>query len=181
MTCIVALKHGDKIFMGADSAAFKDDEVIDRADKKVFRLGEFLIGFSGSFRVGQIVQWGFNPPKYNSDRSIMHYMVCDFVDQLRNTLDCRGALLKDDKGDNFDADLVVAFRGNIFTIEADFNVSLKVGDYTSSGSGTPYALGALYILKDLNMSPEEKVRAALLASSNYCPSVREPFNILSVP
>ena len=63
MTCIVAIKHDNEIWMGGDSAAFRDDERTNRADEKVFKNGDFLLGYSGSFRVGQLIRYAFNPPK----------------------------------------------------------------------------------------------------------------------
>ena len=63
MTCVVALRTDHSILLGSDSLASDTDIGVHRVDPKVFRLGEFGIGYGGSFRFGQIVQYFFNPPK----------------------------------------------------------------------------------------------------------------------
>lgn len=166
--------------MGGDTAAFREDELTHRADEKVFKYGEFLFGFSGSFRVGQLVRYAFHPPKNAKQKSDMEYMVVDFVDSLRFLLEEKGKLLKDESGDSYDSEIVVGFRKKIYVIESDFNVSVSSEKYIASGSGSPYALGALHILnQNENLHPKVKVEMALKASSQYCPSVKAPFTILS--
>lgn len=180
MTCIVAIKHDNEIWIGGDSAAFRDDERTSRADEKVFKHGEFLFGYSGSFRVGQLVRYAFNPPKNNKQKSDMEYMVVDFVDSLRFLLEEKGKLLKDESGDSYDSEIVVGFRNKIYVIESDFNVSTSTEKYVVSGSGSAYALGALYVLDENdNIKPKDKVEIALKASAQYCPSVKAPFTIMS--
>ena len=63
MTCIVGLSHQGKVFMGGDAAAADDNIVSARKEPKVFIKNGYLIGYSGSFRFGKVVQYSFNPPK----------------------------------------------------------------------------------------------------------------------
>lgn len=180
MTCVVALEKDGVIWMGADSAAFRNDEINIRTDPKVFKVDNFLFGFSGSFRVGQLIRYAFRPPKNTRQRSDMEYMVVDFVDSLKLLLEEKGVLLKDGTGDSHDSEIVVGFHKKIYVIESDFNVSIRNENYAVSGSGAAYALGALYILNlNQSMGPEEKIELALRASVEYCPSVRLPFVIMS--
>ena len=179
MTCIVALEHEGVLWMGGDSAAFREDEISCRADPKVFQYGEFLFGFSGSFRVGQLLRYGFQPPK-QSGKSDMGYMVIDFVDALRTFLDQKGTHLKEGSGDSHDSEIVVGFRRKIYVIEPDFNVSMPLEKYVASGSGSAYALGALSVLEEIGiMHPSSKIETALKVSAQHCPSVRAPFTIMS--
>ncbi len=59
MTCIVALIHENKVFMGGDAAASDDKSglIFQRTDPKVFKVGQYGIGFVDSFRMGQILQY----------------------------------------------------------------------------------------------------------------------------
>ena len=52
MTCIVGLIDGRRVWMGGDSAGVSGLDITVRADAKVFRNGDFLIGFTSSFRMG---------------------------------------------------------------------------------------------------------------------------------
>lgn len=51
MTCIVGLEHNGRVYIGADSAGVSGWDLTVRADKKVFRNGSFLFGFTDSFRM----------------------------------------------------------------------------------------------------------------------------------
>ena len=55
MTCIVGLIDGRRVWMGGDSAGVSGLDITVRADAKVFRNGDFLIGFTSSFRMGQLL------------------------------------------------------------------------------------------------------------------------------
>lgn len=57
MTCIIGYndKENEKIYMIGDSAGVSNLDVTVRSDKKVFFNGDFLFGFTTSFRMGQIL------------------------------------------------------------------------------------------------------------------------------
>ena len=57
MTCIVALVHENKVLFGGDASASDDKSglIFQRHDPKVFKVGQFGIGFVDSFRMGQIL------------------------------------------------------------------------------------------------------------------------------
>ncbi len=180
MTCVVALEDNGSIWMGADSASYREDEVLIRQDEKVFKNGEFLIGFSGSFRIGQLLRWSLRPPKFLNNKAHMEYLVCDFVECLRNLLDTKGVLFKEETGDAHDSEIVLGFKGNIYVIEADFNVSSLRQKFAVSGSGFAYALGAMNVLyHDISLTPKQKIERALAVAGEYSPSVKSPFVVLN--
>jgi hypothetical protein len=55
MTCIVGLRQGGKVFIGGDSAGISGWDVTVRADPKVFLSGPYAMGFTSSFRLGQLL------------------------------------------------------------------------------------------------------------------------------
>ncbi len=55
MTCIVGLEHNNSVYIGGDSLGSTSGVTIVRQDKKVFHNGETLIGFTSSYRMGQLV------------------------------------------------------------------------------------------------------------------------------
>ena len=57
MTCIVGLVDDGKVYMGGDAASVDGYIVRTSALSKVFRNGPFLIGYSTSWRMGQILQY----------------------------------------------------------------------------------------------------------------------------
>lgn len=180
MTCVVAIEHEGKVWMGGDSAATREDDIVCRSNEKVFINGEFIIGYSGSFRIGQLLQYALKPPKQNLFKQTdMEYMVIDFVDALRKMLKEKGALMEEKEGDAHDSEFIVGYQGKIYVIESDFNVSRPLYNYAACGVGMDYALGAMFVMPE-ELHVVSKIEKALLASSEFCTAVRKPFNILSL-
>ena len=63
MTCIVAVTDGQTVVIGGDSAGAAGQELRIRADPKVFLVGSFAIGFTTSFRMGQILRYSAHLPE----------------------------------------------------------------------------------------------------------------------
>jgi ATP-dependent protease HslVU (ClpYQ) peptidase subunit len=170
MTCIVALEDNGKIYMGADSAAVDGEAISLRKEPKIFKCGEFLIGFSHSFRYGQIVEHCFKPPKV-TEKNIVKYMVTEFVPELRITLAMN-------EFEEKESCMIIGHRGKIFYVESDWNVGYDETNYHSIGSGAPAAFGSLYSTK--GQHPLDRVRVALEAAQEFTTSVRGPFNYLDI-
>jgi hypothetical protein len=79
MTCIVGLEHQGKVYIGADSAGVQGYNVTCRSDEKVFQNKDFILGFTSSFRMGQLLRYSFNPPTQPANKDDMHYLATDFI------------------------------------------------------------------------------------------------------
>ena len=95
MTCIVALSHEGKVYLGGDAAASDDKSglIFQRTDPKVFKVGQYGIGFIDSFRMGQILQYGWTPPKYTPTRgnkNLDKFMRTRFVDSVKDAFKQNG-------------------------------------------------------------------------------------------
>jgi len=170
MTCIVALEDNGKNYMGADSAAVDGEAISLRKEPKIFKCGDFLIGFSHSFRYGQIIEHCFNPPKI-SEKNIVKYMVTKFVPELRITLAVN-------EFEEKESCMIIGYKGKIFYVESDWNVGYDETNYHAIGSGAPTAFGSLYSTQ--GQHPLDRVRIALEAAQEFTTSVRGPFNYLDI-
>ena len=56
MTCIVAFNDGKTLWMGGDSSSYGDGVNQIISSKKVFNKNGFTIGYTTSFRMGQILE-----------------------------------------------------------------------------------------------------------------------------
>lgn len=172
--------------MGSDCAGVSGLDLVQRADKKVFRVGEFLIGFTTSFRMGQLLQYSLRLPSVEDD--LHRYMVTKFVDAVRECLKAGGYAKKEnevEEGGTF----LVGVRGRLFKVVSDYQVGESLYPYDAAGCGEAYALGALAIYHglqsvltpniDLNnhVNPEYRIRHALGAAQSYSAGVRGPFHI----
>ncbi len=175
MTCIAGVLAGNRTYIGGDSAGTAGDDLIIRADQKVFRNGEFLIGFAGSFRMGQLLRFAFVPPKHPKRQDTYRYMVTTFVDAVRDCLKKGGLAQKEHDVEEVEGILLVGYRGRLFIVDCDYSVAEPVDGFAAVGCGCQVANGALYVTE--GMEPKKRVRQALDAAERHCNAVRRPFYV----
>lgn len=177
MTCIIGCINNGTVYMGADSAGVGGYYIERRKDEKVFLNGEFIIGFTSSFRMGQLLRFKFSPPKMKEGQDIYEFMVSDFVEGVRQCLKA-GGYSKVDNNEETGGTFLVGYRGRLFTVAADFQVSELLGDYAAVGCGSDIALGSMYSSKGKVVV--ERIMTALEAAEEFSAGVRGPFNILKL-
>lgn len=173
MTCIVGLVDNGDVYIGGDSAGVAGLSLSIRADEKVFGNGPFIMGFTTSFRMGQLLRYKFSPPDQSLHQGDMEYMVTSFIDAARRCFANNGF---GDKDASTGGTFLVGFNGILYTIESDFQVGLPAPGYDAVGCGADLALGAMYATD--GMPPEERINTALLAASTFSAGVSPPFTIL---
>lgn len=175
MTCIVGLVHGGKVHIGGDSAGVAGYGLVVRNDRKVFRNGDFVMGFTSSFRMGQLLAFNFNPPKPREGVDLLAYMVTDFIDTARASMK-NGGFAKVVNGEDQGGHFLVGVRGRLFHIAGDFQVGESVHGFDATGCGDHIALGSLYSSAKIK-DPQERVKLALAAAETFSAGVRGPFHI----
>jgi hypothetical protein len=146
------------------------------ANEKVFRNGDFVFGFTSSFRMGQLLRYSFIPPKHDKDMETYKYMVSVFVEAVRLCFKDGGYTTinnNEESGGTF----LVGYDGRLFGIDADFQVWEQTCGYDAVGCGWAIALGSLYSTN--NLPPKERVIQALKASEQFNSGVRGPFHIIT--
>jgi ATP-dependent protease HslVU (ClpYQ) peptidase subunit len=177
MTCIVGLVEKDAVYIGGDSAGVGGLDITVRAQSKVFQNGPFLMGYTSSFRMGQLLQYAFDPPVRTVSQDVYGYMVTTFADAVRECLKGGGYARKDndvEAGGTF----LVAYEGRLFTIEDDYQVYETADGFNAVGCGADYALGSMHVTGYMN--PEGRIRMALETSAHFSAGVRGPFTVLKV-
>lgn len=182
MTCIVGLTKDGRVFMGSDSIGSDGHRYSIRAEPKVFKRktnhGEFLFGYTTSFRFGQLLQHALTIPPHPSRTSDHKYMVTRFIDAVRKTFKDGGYSTKKDEVEKAGTALI-GYHGKLWRMEDDYQIALANQEGDAVGSGVDGASGALYIIKDIDWEPKYKVRKALQAAEACIESVRGPFKIIS--
>lgn len=176
MTCIVGLVHDGSVYIGGDSAGVSvgDLSLSVRNDRKVFRNGDCIMGFTSSFRMGQLLAYRLSIPKPREGEDMMAFMVGDFINAVRDCLKTGGfASAKD--GAEIGGAFLVGYRGRLFSIYSDYQVGENSHGYGAVGCGELIALGALHASD--GMPPEERMRGALMAAETFSAGVRGPFHI----
>lgn len=149
MTCIIGMVHGGKAWIGGDSAGVAGYNITTRADTKVFRNGPYVIGFTSSFRMGQLLQYNLTVPEQAEGVDDMRHMVTVFIPAVRQCLKDGGFLKKNsdvESGGSF----LVAYRGQLYEVGSDFQVGQTVDNMAAVGCGEEVALGAMHALTHLD-------------------------------
>jgi ATP-dependent protease HslVU (ClpYQ) peptidase subunit len=177
MTCIAGLVDHGRVYMGGDSAGVAGWDLTVRADEKVFTNGEFLIGFSTSFRMGQLLRHSFMPPTPREDQDLTQFIVVDFVNAVRACLK-DGGFAEKDKERESGGTFLVGFRGNLYCVEDDYQVGRPSDGYAAIGCGDAQARGSLF--STAGNQPERRIRIALQAAEHHSAGVRAPFVVLNL-
>lgn len=188
MTCIVALSVGNKVYLGGDAAASdeKSGLILQTTDAKVFKIGQYGIGFTDSFRMGQILQYSWKPPVYNPTKGFKNldkFMRTRFVQSVKECYQEHGygkfGSNTEDGDEGGIIIIAVQGTGRIYIMDVDFHISQIDVDYLAEGSGQQVALGSLFSTSTIK-TPRKRVRLALEASAKFIMSVRGPFTIIEV-
>lgn len=149
MTTIIGIQHPDKVTIIADSQVTDDSgEIFNHPFmSKITRRGEFLVAGAGEVLPCDIAQHIWQPPKATEAdyEDVYHFMIAKVMPSLRIALK--------NNGFNFDEEnpsgehrflFLIAFNGEIFSIDGDCSVLLKGDGIYGIGSGSKYAMGAIY-------------------------------------
>ncbi|ARQ13204.1 hypothetical protein NXC12_PD00095 (plasmid) [Rhizobium etli] len=177
MTCIVGVAQNGNVWIGGDSAASNGYSSTVRKDVKVFRNGPFIMGFTSSFRMGQLLAHSFRPPTRHADADVYAFMVTDFVDEVRRCLKV-GGWAESQNNKESGGTFLVGYEGRLFKIQTDYQVGESLAGHDACGCGENTALGSLF--STVGEKPESRIMTALAAAAEYSTGVRPPFSIESL-
>lgn len=171
MTCIVGIVENGKVTIGGDSAGIGAYVVTIRADSKVFRNGSFLIGYTSSFRMGQLLRYAFTPPERAADVDVFRYLATSFVDAVRDCFKAGGYARKESEQESGGC-FLIGYERRLFVVDSDFQVAESALGYIAVGSGAEVALGALYATQGRPV--RERIETAITAAAQFTAGVRLP-------
>lgn len=174
MTCVVGLVRSGKVYIGVDSAAVSGWTRRPSLVKKVFRRGPFLIGYTTSFRMGQLLEHHLEVPPQRDGQSDMSYMVKDLIEHARLLLKEKG-FSKVEANTETGGQFLVGYRSNLYSIDSDFQVGQVADGFDAIGSGSDFALGAMRALG--TTPPTRRLRRALEVAAHFNMGVCPPFYI----
>ena len=169
MSCIVAISDGKRVHMACESAATSTDG--DRrliVPNKIIKNGNYLIGFSGSIRVKQLLGPRFFTPPKN---------ILDFPNSLVAHLEDKKALsFTEEQTIMFLCNIIIAQKHKMYEILSDFQLNEPVVDYVTVGAGAHYAFGSLATTLELGgINIKERLVLALNAACLYSSDCKGPY------
>ena len=139
------------------------------------------MGYTSSFRMGDILEHIFQPPTLPQDMGEEVYMVKLFIPALIRCYTANQWLKKVNEvpeGGIF----IIGFSNRLFTIQSDFQVSEEESNYLAIGCGSDLAKGAFSAMEELNITldPKIKIKIALTASAKHSAYVGNQYNIIGI-
>lgn len=177
MTCVVGLVNKGTVYIGVDSAAVQGWTRRTSHVPKVFRRGPFLLGYTTSFRMGQLLEHHLAVPEQAEGQDDMAFMVTEFIEKVRALLKEKG-FSKVEQNTEKGGQFLVGYRGQLYTVESDFQVGKHGEGYEAVGSGADFALGAMHALPHL--PPTRRIRKALEVAAHFNMGVSAPFTIATL-
>lgn len=170
MTCIVGIADKGRVHLGGDTQGSTGWSGIDRADGKVFVKGPMVMGFTTSYRMGQLLRYKLEIPEHPEGVEVYEYLCGAFIDAVRECLKDGGYTTVThnvEQGGVF----LLGYRGRLFKVEADFQVGERRDGFDACGCGEDHALGALHVAKG---SPRRRIETALAAAQRFSIGVGGP-------
>jgi len=181
MTAIAGIvTPNNEIWIGGDRAASNRWTIQSKRSPKVFRIGEFLFGGSGSIRAIQVAQYSFSPPTPNEGEDVMHYMASSFIRSLRQAMENARSTQNHNGEESIGTNFMVAYRKRLFTIYSDYQVMETSTGYAAIGSGAEVCLGSLHATESTKLKARTRIERALQAAEDHTPYVRGPFDVIQL-
>lgn len=178
MTCIIGYVDKGKVYMGSDSAGVGGWTLTRVAQPKVFQVGDFLFGYTTSFRMGYLINFAFTPPEIGGE-DLVKYLNTSFIDAIRKVLKDGGFASKSNEVENGGTFLVGHSSGRLFTVQDDYAVIESNLNFASVGCGSQLALGAMSALQSYSGTPFWRIKKSLEIVENLSSGVCGPFHIIT--
>lgn len=167
MTTLAAYQGDGWSVIGCDSRATDESgNIMDLATPKIIENGAYLIAVAGSSRGGNILQFGWTPPKppvTDDTNTLDKFITRKFIPEMRKAFIDAGFDMKDD-GDvaMTDSVFLISVNGVVYWINEDYSWDRDVRGIYHQGSGgivAAAAMTALGIEKVKDSDKAEKIVA----------------------
>jgi ATP-dependent protease HslVU (ClpYQ) peptidase subunit len=179
MTCVLAYKNNDTVYLSSDSAVTNPWGEQTRAKMpKIFQNGELFFGICGSLRMGQILEFLYTPPNRSCAKNDLEYIVSCVVESVRETFKEYGFSTIENNEER-GGDFIIVYRNEIYEVQNDFSVIISNNNYAAIGSGGNFALGALYAFENSSfVFTEDFLTIPIKAAIEFQADVAPPIVIL---
>jgi ATP-dependent protease HslVU (ClpYQ) peptidase subunit len=176
VTCIVGLAENESVWIGADSAAVQGYTARSGCIRKAFRVSTtaretFLIGYAGSFRMGQLLQYRLDVTQPCGDDP-WRYLATTFIDVVRALFKDHGYATVESNRES-GGPFLLGFRGGLYSVDPDYQVNKMHDGFDAIGCGDEYALGAMQVTR--GQEPSSRVLGAIAAAGHFSAGVKKPY------
>jgi len=195
LTTIVGIQGDGYAVVTTDSRISSIDEsgftyqvtTLGTGSSKVASNGKYLLGAAGDVRAINILHYVFAPPAPAPSlkgKKLDAFITSKFVPALRACFEEQGyALPERDSSDHIaeqGSTILVVVNGMIYVIDGDYSWTSDSAGFYAIGSGAPYALGALQVLRGNRKPTIQQAKTialkALAVTAKFDPHTGAPFN-----
>lgn len=173
MTCVVGVEKDGAVWLAGDSACLdvEGDAVVTQRQSKVFRRGPYCIGFSGSFRIGNLFKYDLKLPNTlssNHPRQISEELI-KVIEKHQ---------LKEE-----DWSALIGYKDKLYIVQSDCYCYRHTKPYAAIGaeSAVAVALGTFCTIESLQLQLKEQMsgkailKMALENATTFSSNVRPPW------
>lgn len=172
MTCLVALEHSGRVWVGSDSF-LGTDAVRDLPDRpKWFRRSGVFVGYAGSLRAAQVVENFATFRRRERGEADLAYLVNVVAEGFRKALNVSRVRLNT-------ASFLLAYRGRAYALQDDYSVARSSYGYLCIGAGAEIANGALAVLPQTE-DPKSIITQAIAAAERHSTKVGGRYHVICV-
>jgi 20S proteasome alpha/beta subunit len=176
MTCIVGLSDGKNVWMGGERGHSISSWIGQSTQPKVYKVGEYLIGYSGNAGIGQQMVYNFDFQDYTADEGTdpIYFLMTNFIPRLKKFFNKQNITIQ---GDEHEGELMIGFHGRVYEVNTGHMYCTEYKELCI-GSGYAYAYGSLH--NSGYLDPQERIEQALDAAIRYSPSCQGPVDLVTL-
>ena len=196
MTTIVAIQGDGFTVVGADTRITSFDSNgsayqytnLGNGMSKIATRGKYLLGAAGDVRAINILHHVFQPPPVAptlKGKKLDAFITGKLIPTMRQCFDAQGYSAPEHGTDRThraeqDSTIVVAINGVAYFIENDYSWTSESNGFYACGSGSDYALGALYCLASSKTLSAHQAKQAIIkslaAAAKFDPGTGGPYH-----
>jgi ATP-dependent protease HslVU (ClpYQ) peptidase subunit len=179
MTCIVAFRDEEEnIILAGDKMGSDSYSKMIVKEPKVFKNGDFAIGYTDSFRMGQLLKHVWTPPERKMEQETDNYLYADVTKSLREMFKENG--FGDDDNNDFGA-FIMIYEDRILEMQGEMSLLEHETDIVSVGAGCYHATAALQVLLEYDLGVEPILDKTFEVVSYNIVSVSTEYDWLTIP
>ena len=174
VTCIVAVRKEDKIYMSGERGVSDDDMILASSTSKVWQLGPYIMGYAGAMD-GERIRHNFKP-SLPTGNNIQKFMYTKFIKELRDFYNDWWVDVSKDS----DFGMIICVKGQIFEHSAaDMSLTQYNNEYLTMGSGSSYAMGYLFATENQKDARKRSI-GAVASAIKFSTSCMGPIDTVSI-
>jgi ATP-dependent protease HslVU (ClpYQ) peptidase subunit len=176
MTCIIAYKdEKNDIYLAGDKMGSNSFTGQTVKEPKVFWKGDFRIGYTTSFRMGQILKHVWTPPQRKVDQNTDSYLYVDVVNSLKRCFIDNGFGNKDK---NNYGTFIMCYEDRMIEVQDELSLLESDRNVVSVGSGTYHATASVLAFSQYEKDVKKIFKKTYEIVGDCIVSVSKEFDLL---